>query len=296
MSAESERLKSEVERNRAERRKLLFEAIEIRHSLRRPWYQRQYIIQTVLGGIVAAGLLAAWIATHLTPILSQEVELAQLKNKKLAMENKLEALRNEEEKRDLIKAKRSAESRAIKLVSELERLSREYTTLAALPEILQNDRDRFQELSERSSEHSRRWQDDDFLFSVARARLDSYAGTTIEFPATIKSRLNLHNFTGDDEVLQKMRLEYLRTVLLILDEHVDHESAIAVWLAGVDQHNRSLQLKSGGPHINQQHLEEIDIVHSLLTERVLELPTDETTAQILSWLDIHHHNMREMRE
>ena len=88
MTTERERLKSEIERNRAERRKLLLEAMEKRQNLRRRWYHGQYVLQTILAGIVAAGLLAAWIVTYFAPIINKDTELKHLENQILTVKNK----------------------------------------------------------------------------------------------------------------------------------------------------------------------------------------------------------------
>lgn len=273
MNTENERLKSEIGRNRAERRKLLLEAIETRQRLRRPWYKVQYLLQTVLAGIVAAGLLAAWIVNYFEPILKKGNELAKLENKILESKNK-------EMKHEVERLKKLLEEDVFQFV-----LERESVNKGQFPEQVKS-----------TLERTRRWQDDEFLFSAARAKLGSYtvAMSAIELPEEIKS--NLHNFTGDDAELQKSRLDYLRTVLLILDGDIDHESAIAIWLAGVDQHNRSLEFNDGNPGNVQKHLEEIDAIHSLLTNMVSQLPSNETRTQILSSLDIDHHNMRVMRK
>ena len=291
MSLEEERLRSETARNRAERRKLLLEALETRQRVRRPWFARQYLLQTLVAGLIAGGLLVAWVVEYFGPILSRKTELQSINNEILTANN--ERLSGE-----LADYKQRLQESAIALATAEETIARRYEELArSIPET-SDEKERLASLAKDSSERAKRWQDDDFLFMIARARLESLADEAAKFEldSTTVDRLMLHEFKGDDAELQNSRLAYLRTVLLLLEGTIDHETAVAVWLAGVEQHNRSLGFHDGDPINANKHIEEIDAMFSMLRDLTLELPRNESMAQILSWLNITGHNMRIMRD
>lgn len=58
--------------------RLALENEEIRDRLHRPWYFARWVSQSVVAGIVAAGLLAAWMITYMQPIISRKQEIASL--------------------------------------------------------------------------------------------------------------------------------------------------------------------------------------------------------------------------
>jgi Protein of unknown function (DUF1566) len=63
----------------AERRKLELEADEIRRRLKAVWYIGR-VGQSVVAGIVAAGLFAAWTIGYFQPLLTADTELAKRRN------------------------------------------------------------------------------------------------------------------------------------------------------------------------------------------------------------------------
>lgn len=87
--AELRRLNSEAARNEAEREKLNLEALEAKLRLGQKWYKGRILIQLVVGGVVAAALLASWVIGYLQPILKSEQELARITNEILKNENEL---------------------------------------------------------------------------------------------------------------------------------------------------------------------------------------------------------------
>lgn len=294
MRIEEDRLQSEMARNRAERRKLLLEALETRQRLRRRWYQRKYLFESVIAGLVAAGLLVAWYVEYFSPILRSEVKLQSIKNE-------VAELRNAELSNENKELKRRLESDIIDFVLNSQEFVRTLEELERRGAFSSQGREQANDLLEmlkESNDRAERWQDDDSLFVGARGRLVSLAAEISEFELDEETtgRLMLNDFQGDDERLQESRLVYLRTVLLLLRGQLDHETAVAIWLAGVDQHNRSLAFKNSDQSNVEKHIKEINDMLALLVDIVKEFPVNDITTQVLRWLDITHHNMRVMRE
>lgn len=294
MSIEEERLQSEIVRNRAERRKLLLEAVETRQRLRIRWYQRRHIVQTTIAGVVAAGLLAIWIVEYFAPILSKETELQSINNEILKRKN--ERLSDQ-----LSEKTRRLESSVIDATNASQTIvlgAKDITSSVTSSSEANAESEKFLKLAEKSNEFAKQWQDDDLLFVGARARLESLAGeiSVFELDEKIINSLMLNDFEGDDKKIQESRLIYLRTVLLLLRGQLDHETAVAIWLAGVDQHNRSLAFNNSEPSNVGKHISEIDAMALQIKVLVSELPVTDITKQVLRWLEVTHQNMRVMRE
>ena len=140
-----------------------------------------------------------------------------------------------------------------------------------------------------------KWQDDENLFRDARFNLENRVVEPFSARPEIKSKLGLHEFDGDDAQLQSNRMKYFNQVLSILSGPVGKREAVEIWLAGVDQHNRSLSYKNKAENIGLHH-EEIDKIHHYLTDRASSIADDEVRSQIQNWLGIHRHNMTVMRK
>lgn len=116
------RIESEINKNNAERDKFLCEANQIK-ELSHQIFSTRAMLQAVLGGIVAAGLLSVWAIDYLTPILQKKRELASLENKILSEMNKKQLLLIDQERISNEAFKKSLEnklSRALALNKQLE--------------------------------------------------------------------------------------------------------------------------------------------------------------------------------
>lgn len=85
--SESERLCNEAEKQKLERETELLEK-----QLSQKWYSGRFIVQAVVGGAVAAGLLAVWAIGYIQPIVKKENELASIENKVAKMQIELERI------------------------------------------------------------------------------------------------------------------------------------------------------------------------------------------------------------
>jgi hypothetical protein len=83
---EARRLESEIKKNTAESKKLSIEAMEIEKRLTQRWFSLKVMIQSAVGGIVGAALLAAWLISYFSPVLSAKQEIAKLENDKLRIQ------------------------------------------------------------------------------------------------------------------------------------------------------------------------------------------------------------------
>jgi hypothetical protein len=77
---EARRIESEIRRLDAEHTKLLAETNEIENRNKHPMFMRRFMLQSLVGGMVAAGLLAAWAIGYLKPLLEREQALASIEN------------------------------------------------------------------------------------------------------------------------------------------------------------------------------------------------------------------------
>lgn len=108
--AEIQRLLSETEKNLAEKKKLELESAELRKRLNRNWFTGRAFIEALIGGVVGAALLAAWLVGYFGPILSAKHELARLENSKLKIEVEKEKENNERVREHLEKQRKQHES------------------------------------------------------------------------------------------------------------------------------------------------------------------------------------------
>ena len=94
------RLESEIAKNKAERQKFEIEAEEIRKRLIQKWYEGRIFVQTGIGAIVAAALIAAWFVGFFEPILSHKQNIERLKNNMLSLENERQKRQNKAQQED----------------------------------------------------------------------------------------------------------------------------------------------------------------------------------------------------
>jgi hypothetical protein len=87
----------ELERRRitAECRRFELECLDLEHRISQPWYRGRFVLEAVTGGIVVAGLLAAWTIAYMQPILSRKQEIASLDAIIQAKINERDHLQNE---------------------------------------------------------------------------------------------------------------------------------------------------------------------------------------------------------
>lgn len=112
----------EIEKLRiqAEVEKLQLESKEIEKKLKSSVGTRRFLVEGVVGGIIAAALLAAWLIVYLKPIISAKSDLAEITSK--IHEAKAKSLseeksRLEEVQRKIEKSKIEAEKQAQKLIN-----------------------------------------------------------------------------------------------------------------------------------------------------------------------------------
>lgn len=116
--AEHQRLVSETAKNEAERLKLELERKEIEKRLQQRWFSGRIIIQSAIGGLVAAALLATWGIGYLRPILLRSLELNELETEINIREiNKLKEFQKEINS-ELVKVKEENEN----LINERNRI------------------------------------------------------------------------------------------------------------------------------------------------------------------------------
>ena len=148
---EARRLEAEIKKNTAESKKLSIEAIEIEKRLTQRWFSLKVMIQSAIGGIVGAALLAAWLISYFSPVLSAKQELAKLDNAKLKIiletakekndrtENQLQEIRDtvkvqleslKEQNENLKIAQVEAGARTKLLQTQLRDMSKKYMELA----------------------------------------------------------------------------------------------------------------------------------------------------------------------
>ena len=110
----------------------------------------------------------------------------------------------------------------------------------------------------------------------------------------LEAGVKQYDLEGDDLFLQKERVKYLSSVTHILNDEsvLTHAHAVALWLAGIDLHNKSLEHDEWNSDNLDEHLKEFDLVYSTLVDIVAKLDNidSDLQAQMLSYLDIHSHN------
>lgn len=104
---EASRFQSDIARLRAEEAKFLAEAQEIEKRNRSTVFTPKILLQSLVAGLVAAGLLVAWGIGYLKPILERNQELSRIENKILSAENRQQKVRNNEQKISLALLKKA---------------------------------------------------------------------------------------------------------------------------------------------------------------------------------------------
>ena len=142
--AEVERLQAETRKFESEREKAALETQEIQRRLRRRWFLRGFLLQAVIGGAVAAGLLVAWVTAFFGPMIEAKTNLSEIEVKKLAAQNELERLRN-------LAARQELEAKLTALSQQYTQLTTQYGALARSFDLSEAERERFAELSTRAA-------------------------------------------------------------------------------------------------------------------------------------------------
>ena len=94
------KIESEIAKSKAEQHKFELEAEEIRKRLNQNWYKSRIFVQTGIGAIVAAALIAAWFVGFFEPILSYKQNIERLKSSMLSLENERQKLENKAQQED----------------------------------------------------------------------------------------------------------------------------------------------------------------------------------------------------
>lgn len=144
------------------------------------------------------------------------------------------------------------------------------------------------------AERADRWQDDENLFRDARRSLESRRIETFSLEPATRSVLGLHEFQGEGDARQRLRLLYLDQVLSVLSGNVGRREAIEIWLAGIDQHNKSLSYERIPAQERLLHVQEIRLLYGHLAAQASGIDDFEIRNQIERWLDITRHNMESM--
>ena len=190
------RQQSERARIDAEMRKPELEAAEIEKRLKEKWYTGRLLVQTFVGAIVAAALLAAWFIGYLQPILQKKQDLRKLEVQALSLKNEvqehLNALQQQDNERrakalaaeneflknnlhraaaennDLLSSLRQAESLAMERQSLLEKLAGEFATLALKRPLTEKERSDLTEIARTAGEAANTLQQEIQIVRVAR--------------------------------------------------------------------------------------------------------------------------------
>jgi hypothetical protein len=157
---EIRKIESEIAKNRAEEKKSTAETQEVEKRLSQWWwYSKESLVKWVVGGIVAAGLLAVWIIGYFQPILQKDQEIAKLENKRLTEENLLQRQENEQNLKALGKQNDSlsvgfnlAVDQATKQQANWKEISEQYRELAKNQQISEKERARFATLATKAEE------------------------------------------------------------------------------------------------------------------------------------------------
>ena len=82
--AELQRLDAETARQKAETHKYELEAQELAKRINNRWFFGRFFIQSIVSGVVAAGLVASWFVEDLPIILGTEAEVQRIENELLS--------------------------------------------------------------------------------------------------------------------------------------------------------------------------------------------------------------------
>ena len=120
--AEIRKLETESLKNEAERDKALHEIEEISQRIKHSAFSPKGILQSVVAGIIAAGLLSVWAIGYLQPILHKKAELALLDNRILKTKNEEHTEQNKKISMSLKNERIEAKKRLQELVFQNEKL------------------------------------------------------------------------------------------------------------------------------------------------------------------------------
>lgn len=95
------KMEAELAKANAEAAKLLAERAEIDKRVSEKWYAGRYVVQSLIGGLTLAGLLAVWFKAYLEPVLTVKEQVAAGAMEVRRNENELDRLRNQVEQEKL---------------------------------------------------------------------------------------------------------------------------------------------------------------------------------------------------
>ncbi len=158
---EKTRIEVEIARHKAERQKLELESEQITKNLNQKWYKGKFFLETIVAGLVASGLLAAWVIIYLQPIITIKHEIAELENEKLDLEKLRDREQHFQEKKKLdarltlalaeneatLSELAEQQAQAKSLQEQFQELSKNYDVLLSQVDISDNERKRITKLS-----------------------------------------------------------------------------------------------------------------------------------------------------
>lgn len=119
-------------RDRAEARKLELEASLLARKLREPWYKGRYFVQSIVGGVVCAGLLATWGVGYFSPLMNKKQELAQLESRRRELLVQIQEVKNERERQALVSVMDAARLEVAELARQNQGLDSQLTSVEGL--------------------------------------------------------------------------------------------------------------------------------------------------------------------
>jgi chromosome segregation ATPase len=172
---EKRRLESEIAKNEAEKKKLDLEAKEVEKRLGQRWCSTPVLAKWLVGGIVTAILITAWITAQFSPILRREHNIEKLDNRIRILEIELAAKEIEAQNTALQENLAQAEERAKELQAGFEKLRAEYSELSRSQSVSSNQRTEFADRSEIAKRDAESIKDDIVQLQNTRRQVDKRA-------------------------------------------------------------------------------------------------------------------------
>jgi|GEM_PF-4742401 len=174
---EKRKLESEIAKNEAEKKKLDLEAKEVEKRLSQRWCSTPVLAKWLVGGIVTAILITAWITAQFSPILRREHDIEKLDNRIRILEIELAAKEIEAQNTALQENLAQAEERAKELQAGFEKLRAEYAELSRSQSVSSNQRTEFADRSEIAKRDAESIKDDIVQLQKTRKEVDIRAKT-----------------------------------------------------------------------------------------------------------------------
>ncbi len=171
------KLESEIAKNEAEKKKLDLEAKEVEKRLGQRWCSPTVLAKWLVGGIVTAILITAWITTQFKPVLSRKLDILNLDSRIKLLEIEFAAKEIEAQNSALTENLAEAEERAKALRADFERLQAEYEALAQNQAVQPDKRTEFAELSKKTQKEVKSLDVDIQKLQKTRRQVDLRAKT-----------------------------------------------------------------------------------------------------------------------